>query len=87
MFLFPLVFPESYWITVFIYVGIYGLVVVGYDLLLGYCGQISQGQNAQIANGAYATANTTTRIGWSPIFGIDGAICITKQIALSLKHN
>ena len=26
---FPLVFPESYWITVLIYVGIYGLVVVG----------------------------------------------------------
>ena len=35
---FPVAFPDSYWITVFIYTGIYGLVVVGYDLLLGYCG-------------------------------------------------
>ncbi len=81
IFLFPLVFPESYWITVFIYVGIYGLIVVGYDLLLGYCGQISLGHNALFAIGAYATAITTTWFGWSPIFGIFGGICITCLIA------
>jgi branched-chain amino acid transport system permease protein len=81
IFLFPLAFPESYWITVLIYVGIYGLIVVGYDLLLGYCGQISLGHNALFAIGAYATAITTTWFGWYPIFGILGGICITCLIA------
>jgi branched-chain amino acid transport system permease protein len=81
IFLFPLVFPESYWITVFIYVGIYGLIVVGYDLLLGYCGQISLGHNALFAIGAYATAIATTWFGWLPILGIIGGICITCLIA------
>ncbi len=81
IFLFPLVFPESYWITVFIYVGIYGLIVVGYDLLLGYCGQISLGHNALFAIGAYVTAITTTWFGWLPILGIIGGICITCLIA------
>lgn len=61
--------------------GIYGLIVVGYDLLLGYCGQISLGHNALFAIGAYATAITTSWFGWSPIFGIFGGICITCLIA------
>ena len=81
IFIFPLAFPESYWITVLIYVGIYGLIVVGYDLLLGYCGQISLGHNGLFAIGAYATAITTTWFGWYPIFCILGGICITCLIA------
>lgn len=78
---FPIAFPESYWITVLIYAGIYGLVVVGYDLLLGYCGQISLGHNALFAIGAYATAVTTVWLGWSPMLGIVGGIFITCLIA------
>jgi branched-chain amino acid transport system permease protein len=79
--LFPIVFPDSYWITVLIYAGIYGLIVVGYDLLLGYCGQISLGHNAMFAIGAYATAIATAWLEWSPLFGIAGGICITCLIA------
>lgn len=79
--IFPLAFPESYWITVLIYAGIYGLIVVGYDLLLGYCGQISLGHNAMFAIGAYATGIATAWLGWSPLFGIIGGIFITCLIA------
>jgi branched-chain amino acid transport system permease protein len=78
---FPVLFPESYWITVLIYAGIYGLVVVGYDLLLGYCGQISLGHNALFAIGAYATAIATAWLNWSPLLGIAGGIFITCLIA------
>ncbi len=78
---FPIAFPESYWITVLIYAGIYGLIVVGYDLLLGYCGQISLGHNAMFAIGAYATAIATAWLGWSPLLGILGGIFITCLIA------
>jgi len=78
---FPLVFPESYWLTVLIYVGIYGLIVVGYDLLLGYCGQISLGHNGLFAIGAYATAIATTWFGWVSLLAIAGGIFITCLIA------
>lgn len=78
---FPVLFPESYWITVLIYAGIYGLVVVGYDMLLGYCGQISLGHNALFAIGAYATAIATAWLKWSPLLGIAGGIFITCLIA------
>lgn len=76
-----MLFPESYWITVLIYAGIYGLVVVGYDMLLGYCGQISLGHNALFAIGAYATAIATAWLKWSPLLGITGGIFITCLIA------
>jgi branched-chain amino acid transport system permease protein len=78
---FPLLFPESYWITVFIYVGIYGLIVVGYDLLLGYCGQISLGHNALFAIGAYSTAIMTAWFGWPPLVAMVTGILITSLIA------
>jgi len=78
---FPLAYPESYWITVLIYVGIYGLVVVGYDLLLGYCGQISLGHNGLFAIGAYATAIATTWFGWASLLAIAGGILVTCLIA------
>lgn len=78
---FPLAFPDSYWITVLIYAGIYGLIVVGYDLLLGYCGQISLGHNGLFAIGAYATAIATTWFGWPSLLAIAGGIFITCLIA------
>ena len=81
LFFFPLVFPKSYWITVLIYVGIYGLIVVGYDLLLGYCGQISLGHNALFAIGAYATGIATKWFGWPPLAGMGAGVGVTCLIA------
>jgi branched-chain amino acid transport system permease protein len=81
VFAFPLVFPDSYWITVFIYTGIYGLIVIGYDLLLGYCGQVSLGHNGLFAIGAYATGIATSWFGWSPLVAMVAGLFITCLIA------
>ena len=81
VFAFPLVFPQSYWITILIYVGIYGLIVVGYDLLLGYCGQISLGHNGLFAIGSYATAIMTAWLGWPPLIAMGAGVLITVLIA------
>jgi branched-chain amino acid transport system permease protein len=78
---FPLAFPDSYWITVFIYTGIYGLIVIGYDLLLGYCGQVSLGHNGLFAIGAYATGIATAWFGWSPLVAMVAGVFITCLIA------
>jgi len=79
--LYPVLFPKSYWITVFIYVGIYGLIVVGYDLLLGYCGQISLGHNGLFAIGAYSTAIATRWLGWPPLAGMGIGVLVTCLIS------
>lgn len=78
---FPVLYPDSYWITVMIYVGIYGLIVVGYDLILGYCSQISLGHNGFFAIGAYTSAMTTVWLGWPPLVGMVSGIVLTALVA------
>ena len=50
--------------TVLVFVCIYGLAAMSFDLLLGYAGLISLAQAAFVGLGAYSTALLTTKLGW-----------------------
>ena len=69
--LFPVIDPNIYHLSVAIMVGIYFIMNLGLNLLLGNTGQISLGQAAFFGIGAYTAANITTRIDWTP-WGLDG---------------
>ncbi len=56
----PLAFG-AHLLSVLIVIGITTIVMQGLNLLLGYCGQISLGQAAFMAVGAYTSANLTDR--------------------------
>jgi len=51
---FPLLFPKSYFLSVLIFAGIWSIMLIGFDVLVGYCGQLSLGHNAFFAIGAYS---------------------------------
>ena len=51
-------------LSVLIVIGITIIVMQGLNLLLGYCGQISLGQAAFMAVGAYTSANLTDRLAY-----------------------
>ena len=51
---FPLFFPKSYLLSVLIFAGIWSIMLIGFDVLVGYCGQLSLGHNAFFAIGAYS---------------------------------
>jgi len=51
---FPLLFPKSYLLSVLIFAGIWSIMLIGFDVLVGYCGQLSLGHNAFFAIGAYS---------------------------------
>ena len=51
---FPLFFPKSYLLSVLIFAGIWSIMLIGFDVLVGYCGQLSLGHNAFFAVGAYS---------------------------------
>ena len=53
--------------TVMALAGIYVIVAVGLNLLVGYAGKISFGHHAFMAMGAYASGLLTVNFGWSPI--------------------
>jgi branched-chain amino acid transport system ATP-binding protein/branched-chain amino acid transport system permease protein len=53
--------------------GIYVLLASGMNVVWGMAGQISLGQNAIYAVGAYAAGLLTTKLGWSPIVALVAA--------------
>lgn len=61
---FPLIFQDNSYILYFTcLVGIYMIVAIGLDLLIGFTGQISLGHAALFAIGAYASALLTINLG------------------------
>lgn len=66
--LFPLTIGRisPYYIGILVFAGIYVILAVGLDLLMGYTGQISVGHAAFFAIGAYASAILTTKYGYPP---------------------
>jgi len=63
--------------------GTYAIVVLGLNVLTGYCGQVSFGHNAFMAIGGYAAALGTTRYGLDPWVAVAVGV-ILAAIAASL---
>jgi len=63
--LFPVLDSNRYHINMGIMVGIFSIVAIGFNLLLGNTGQISLGQAAFYGIGAYASAILTAKAGFS----------------------
>lgn len=53
------------------------VAIVGLNLLIGYCGQISLGNSAFMVVGGYTTALLATRQGWAPLATIPVAAVLS----------
>ncbi len=73
---------NSYWLSVFVFIGIYCLITIGLSLLMGYAGQISLGHGAFFGLGAYTSAILTTHLGVNSWLAIVAAIGLTSLVAL-----
>ncbi|MBM3167406.1 MAG: branched-chain amino acid ABC transporter permease, partial [Chloroflexi bacterium] len=60
----PLYLPGR-WLNLMNLIGISLIAVLGLNILTGYCGQISLGQAAFMAVGAYTSGVLTAKLGWS----------------------
>jgi branched-chain amino acid transport system permease protein len=74
LFIIP-VFCSGYLVNLANLIGINVIVVLGLQIVCGYCGQISFGQAAFMGVGAYTSAILTGQLGWSfwvalPVAGI-----------------
>ena len=68
-------------LTVYVYIGLYALVVVGLSLLMGFAGQVSLGQGAFFAIGAYGAALLTMRWRFPPVLSLAVACAGTGALA------
>jgi branched-chain amino acid transport system permease protein len=78
---FPFVASSSA-VTVMALGGLFAIVAIGLNLLVGYAGKISFGHNAFMALGAYGTGILTVNYGWSPLAAMIAAIVGTGLVAL-----
>lgn len=65
-------------------VGVYAIVAVGLNLLIGYAGQVSLGHAAFFGIGAYTSAILATRLGWPSWLTIMLAIIMAGVIGMAL---
>lgn len=82
---FLLVFPfvaSPYWLNLANQIAIATISAIGLNILVGYTGQISLGQGAFMAIGAYSTALLTARLGLPFFISIPIACLITAGVGL-----
>ena len=74
----------GYVTTVAIMIGVYAIVAVGLNIIVGYAGQISLGHAAFFGIGAYSTAILCTRLGFNFWWSLPAATVITGLIGALL---
>ncbi len=74
-------FGSAATVTVMALGGLYAIVAIGLNLLVGYAGKISFGHNAFMALGAYVSGILTVTYGWPPLAAMLVAVVGTGLVA------
>ncbi len=62
----PLLWPSSYVVGTLVFIGLNALAALGLSLVMGFAGQVSLGQAAFFAIGAYVSGVLSASHGWNP---------------------
>lgn len=77
----PLVNSNPYLLSVWTFILLSLIVVIGLDLLVGYSGQLSLGHGVFVTIGGYASALLTTKLGWNGWAAIPAGMIASGIIA------
>jgi branched-chain amino acid transport system permease protein len=82
---FPLLFPKSYLLSVLIFAGVWSIMLIGFDVLVGYCGQLSLGHNAFFAIGAYSAGILAVKFNFQqPLLAMAIGVGISLVLAWTI---
>ncbi len=81
---FPLIFTQPYYQHVMIMIFIYALMAQGWNVLAGYCGQISLGHAVFFGIGSYSSAYLFTTYHITPWLGLLAGVAISVLVALAI---
>ncbi len=82
----PAVLRDAYLLNVLILTLMYAALAQSWNILGGYCGQISLGHALYFGCGAYVTSLLFTKLGVSPWFGAMAGGCVAAVLALALGY-
>jgi branched-chain amino acid transport system ATP-binding protein len=77
----PLLYHNAYALSSMKTAGLYALMALGTNLIMGQAGQLSFGSLAFAGIGGYATALTSVRLHWPPLAGLALGIVLACVIA------
>jgi branched-chain amino acid transport system permease protein len=75
---------SSYKCGILVFVGIYIILAVSLDILMGYAGQISVGHAAFFAIGAYVSGILTARYGVAPVLALILGMMLSAAVAWAM---
>ena len=81
--LLPLVLPAG-WLTIYIFIGLDAVVVAGLSLLMGFAGQVSLGQAAFYAVGAYTAGLLARNVGAPAPLALVASTAVTAACAYAV---
>lgn len=77
----PVLLTSGFQLRLATIVWVYAILAMGFNLLYGFTGQISMGQQTFFAIGAYGFAMLQTKLGWSPFLAIPASIALVAVVA------
>lgn len=80
--LLPLLLQSGFHMRLAMLIWIYAILSMGFNLLYGYTGQISLGQPAFYAIGAYGFAMLQVKLGWGPLPSFVGTLVVCALVAV-----
>ncbi len=80
--LLPYLISSGYQLRLVMLIGIFAILAMGFNLLYGYTGQISLGQQAFYAIGAYAFSLLQLKAQWAPVWAMLASVGLCAGVAL-----
>ena len=81
LFVWPLVIDNNYAMSNMVVAGLFAIIAIATNLIMGQTGQLSFGHAAFAAIGAYGTALTTVKLNWPPLAGLALGIVAAGVVA------
>jgi len=75
--LLPTVWPNPYYIHLMVVIGIYAILLLGLDIVVGYVGEVSLGHSALFGIGAYTAGVLNFQLGAPFLLALPASIVVT----------
>lgn len=80
----PYVWPNPYYIHLMVVIGIYAILLLGLDIVVGYTGEVSLGHAALFGVGSYTAGVLVLKLGAPFLVALPAAIVVTALFGLLL---
>jgi branched-chain amino acid transport system permease protein len=82
--LLPTIWPNPYYIHLMVVIGIYAILLLGLDIVVGYVGEVSLGHAALFGIGAYTAGVLNFQLGAPFLLSVPASIVVTALFGILL---